>query len=252
MATATNQPPILDARQGKQPRRAKQPQSETALVVAAPTPIELLRIAVSQNADIDKLKQLMDLQERWEKNEARKAYVAAMSAFKAHAIVVVRDKVNPQYNSKYVSLGRLIETVTPFLSQHDLSAQWDLDQTSGIKVTCIIRHIAGHSESVSMVCPPDKSGSKNPIQEIKSAITYARACTFESICGLATTDVATQDDDGNGTSNGNLSEQVEWIGNACNIDELRKLFEAAYKMFAGNPDAQRVLIQAKDARKKAL
>jgi hypothetical protein len=223
------------------------------------TPGELLRMAISQNAGIEQLSKLMDLQERWEKNEARKAFVVAMTEFKAHAIAVVRDKVNPQYNSKYVSLGQLVGVVTPFLSKHGLSCRWDIDQAAGIKVSCIVTHAGGHSESVSMVCPPDKSGAKNPIQEIKSAITYAKACTFESICGLASTD-ATLDDDGRGgtdpqgISEDRISEFCTRMAKAENIQQLFDVFKAAYTEADATKDraAKATYIRVKDARKKEL
>src|ERR1700739_3106506 len=67
-------------------------ESGEALVPAAATPVELLKIAVSQNADIDKLTKLMDLQERWEKNEARKAFVAAMNQFKLSPPKIIKNK----------------------------------------------------------------------------------------------------------------------------------------------------------------
>jgi hypothetical protein len=228
----------------------------TGEALAVGTPMELLRIAMSQNADLDKLKQLMDLQERWEKNEARKSFVAAMSAFKAEAIVIIRDKTNNQYNSKYVSLGNLVTTVTPFLSRHGLSVRWELDQSEGIQVTCIVTHCAGHSESVSMNLPPDKSGAKNPIQEIKSAITYGKGCTFESATGLAATD-ANIDDDGNGASGkkfADLQERIDWIGNCRNTEELQKVFTAAYKdaRTLNDQGAMKELIKAKDKRRGEL
>lgn len=205
----------------------------------------------AQRGDLTMVEKLMDMKYRDEANEARKAFVAAMSAFKSHAIVVLKDKTNAQYGSKYVSLGNLVATVTPFLSEHGLSVRWELDQTVNIKVTCVMTHSQGHSESVSMVVPPDKSGAKNPIQEIKSAITYGKGCTFESICGMASSD-ANLDDDGNGTSGGELSEQIEWIANAHSLDELQRLFKAAYAKFGTNRKAQQVIVAAKDKRKAEL
>jgi hypothetical protein len=230
--------------------------NDSQLAIAAPTPVDLLKMAVSQNADIDKLKQLMDLQERWEHNEAEKAYIEAMSAFKANSILILTDKVNKQYDSRYVSLGNLVSTVTPFLSKHGLSVQWEIDQSSGIKVSCVITHVQGHREAVSMTVPPDSSGAKNPIQQIKSAITYAKACTFESICGLASTS-ANLDDDGNssaGMDQGWITEQCEWFANAKDITELQKLFKAAYSEASAANDrtAMAHLVKAKDARKKEL
>lgn len=230
---------------------------DSLAVAQAPVhgPAEMLYLAVSQGADLEKISKLMDLQERWQKNEARQAFIQAMSDFKSHAIVVLKDKINPQYNSRYVSLGNLVATVTPFLSQNRLSVHWDVDQSSGIKVTAIIRHAMGHSESVSMVVPADKSGSKNPIQEIKSAITYAKACTFESICGLAATE-ASASDDGNaaGDRYGDLPERLEWIENCQSDAELEKVFKAAYKEARDKTDQQAMqkLVTAKDKRRREL
>ena len=227
---------------------------QTALAVRPASLVAIIdKVAASPDFDVAKLKELIELHERWSAAEAKKAFVEALSAFKAHAITILRDKVNGQYQSKYVSLGNLVATVTPFLSQHGLSCRWDLAQSAGIKITCIMTHVAGHSESVSMVCPPDTSGAKNPIQQIKSAITYGKVCTFESICGLASTD-ANLDDDGNsaGASNGDLDEQIEWLQNAKDLNELQKLFKQAYLKFEGNKNAQRSLIVVKDARKKEL
>jgi hypothetical protein len=213
----------------------------------------MLQLLVKQGADADKLKQFMDLVDRHEAKLAKQAFTEAMSDFKAHSIVVAKDKDNGQYKSKYVSLGQLVNTVTPYLSQHGLSVRWDIDQTSGIKVTCIITHVVGHSESVAMVCPPDKSGAKNPIQEIKSAITYAKACTFESICGLASTD-ANLDDDGNSGGSIDLTEELEWIANAKDIPELQKLFANAYvkAQKAKDKAAMQSVMNAKNRRKAEL
>ena len=43
------------------------------------TPMDMLRIALTQGADIDKLQQLMEFKERWEANEARKEFDNAMA-----------------------------------------------------------------------------------------------------------------------------------------------------------------------------
>lgn len=163
----------------------------------AATPATLLSMAVQQGADLDKLEKLMQLQERWEANEAKKAFVVALSNFKADPPTIYKDKANKQYDSRYSSIGNIVNTTLPFLSKHGLSARWDVEQSDTIKVSCILTHVLGHSESTSMSAQPDDSGKKNPIQQIKSTVTYLKVTTFESILGLASTDANT-DDDGNG------------------------------------------------------
>jgi hypothetical protein len=51
----------------------------------------------------------------------------------------------------------------------------------------------------------DGSGAKNPIQQIKSTITYLKGVTFESITGLASTD-DNVDDDGNAAGSELITE----------------------------------------------
>lgn len=159
-------------------------------------PAEMIRLAVESGSDLEKLEKLLALQERWEANEAKKAYHEAMAQFKANAPKVTKDKQNLQYKSMYTTLGNLVNTVNPELSKHGLSASWDIFQNGIIKVTCKMTHRMGHSEHAEASAPADTSGSKNAIQQIKSTITYLKAVTFESICGLASTD-ANLDDDAN-------------------------------------------------------
>lgn len=154
----------------------------------AVTPMTMLQNARDQGADIEQMQQLMEMQFKWEANEARKAYMEAVAQFKAEPITITKDKINSQFSSGYTGIGNLVNTVNPILSKFGLQASWDIDQTNEIKVTCILSHSMGHSESRSMYAPSDSSGSKNPIQEIKSTITYLKIVTYEAVTGVASTD----------------------------------------------------------------
>ena len=170
----------------------------------------MIHLAIQQGAGIDQLERLWDMQLKYEANEAKKAYHFAMSEFKKERIVITKDKDNAQYKSKYTSIGNLVDSVTPILGKHGLTHKWDISQEGDmITVTCVSTHALGHSEKVSMQAPSDKSGAKNPIQQIKSTRTYLQAATFESLFGLASTD-ANCDDDGNG------------YGNVATIDEKQQ------------------------------
>lgn len=158
-----------------------------------------LDAAIKQEAPLDQLEKFLQLKREHEAHEARKEFYQAVADFKGESVVVVKDKVNTQFKSKYTTLGNLLNTVNPVLGKHGLSVAFDIEQTDKIiTVACNLRHRLGHSEAVRMSAPPDTSGgaSKNPIQQIKSTITYLRAATFEAVTGLASTD-ATLEDDGN-------------------------------------------------------
>lgn len=176
---------------------------------AALTPMEMLNAAMERGDAIEKLERLMDLNERWEKAQAKKAFLEAKAAFKANAPTILKDKENKQYGSRYSSIGNVVNTVNEALSRHGLDAQWDYDQgEKTIKVTCILSHPMGHSERVSLAGPPDVSGAKNPIQQIKSTTTYLKLATFEAVTGIATSE-GNADDDGNGAGGALITEEQE-------------------------------------------
>lgn len=166
----------------------------------------IVMAALQKGYDPAFIEKMMDLAERNEKNEARRQYFQAVADFKKNPPEVLKDKENQQFSkgekkAMYVSLGRLVTTVNPALGQHGLSASWEINQAEKmVKVTCKLSHRLGHSESVTMEAPPDASGgnAKNPIQQIKSTVTYLRAATFEAVTGIAATEEANSDDDGNG------------------------------------------------------
>ena len=167
---------------------------------AAVEPSRLLQIAVEQGADIDKLTRLMELQERWEASAARKAFNVAFAAFKAEGVRIVKNidvKDGPLKGKRYADLFAVVDTLTPVLSRHGLSASWRLtkDERDWLEVTCVLAHVGGHAETVSMGGPPDAGGAKNQIQARASCQSYLRRYTFLAITGMAAAD---EDDDGNG------------------------------------------------------
>ncbi len=197
-------------------------QAKYEVEVKQTTPATLLNLAINQGADLDRLEKLMMLQDKWEENQARKAYYEAVAEFKKNPPQVHKDMENSQFSkankkSMYVSLGNLVTTVNPALGAHGLSASWDISQNEkAIKITCKLAHRQGYSETVTMESAPDSSGAKNPIQQIKSTITYLRAITFEAVTGLAATGEANQDDDGNGTMEYITDQQLSTITDMIN------------------------------------
>jgi hypothetical protein len=168
------------------------------------TPAMLLQIAVERGADLAYVEKLMQLQERYESNEARKAYSAAFSAFKSLAVTIIKNKevtAGPLSGKSYAELHAVVNAVTPALSQNGLSASWRItkDDKDWIEVTCSLSHVMGHSESVSMGGPPDASGAKNGIQARASTVSYLERYTIKAILGLAEQD---KDNDGGHGSDG--------------------------------------------------
>lgn len=165
-------------------------------------PNRLIMLALDRQADPGTLEKLMALQERYERNEARKAYTQAMTSFKQEAPAVLKknDVVDFLTNKgrthyKYANLGSIVQEITAVMGKYDLSASWSTEQKgTDVTVTCNITHIAGHRESVTLTGPIDESGNKNRIQAVGSTVTYLQRYTLLAALGLATG----EDDDGRG------------------------------------------------------
>lgn len=162
-------------------------------------PAELINIAITKNADLERLEKLLILREKWDANEARKAYHVAMAEFKANSPQILKDRKVKYSTDKgtvgytHASLYNVTEKINKELSRHGLSSSWITQHNGNIAVTCKITHVKGHSEQTSLSAPADTSGAKNAIQAIGSTITYLERYTLLALTGLATYG---QDDDG--------------------------------------------------------
>jgi hypothetical protein len=227
---------------------------------AAISPMSILQMAVSQGANIDQLTKLMELQERFEANEARKAYSVAFSDFKAEAINIVKNmtvKDGPLKDKKYADLFGVVSAITPLMSKHGLSHSWKLskDEPLWMEVTCTIRHILGHSESVSMGAAPDSGPGRNAIQARGSAKSYLERYTLLAATGTAASGV---DNDGNTVAKemdlAEFDRIKVLIETAPTIAILKDTYMSALKTAtaAGDTAATRSFAAVKDARYKEL
>lgn len=182
---------------------------EVVQSIPTATPATLLNIAIEKGADLEKLEKLMDLQIKWEENQAKKAYYQAMADFKANPPAIEKDKHVKYQTSKgtteydHASLGNVTQQISAALGEHGLSAAWKTTQNAQkITVTCRISHSLGYGEETSLEASHDDSGGKNAIQSLGSTITYLERYTLLALTGLATQD---QDDDGK------TSEPINYI-----------------------------------------
>jgi len=222
------------------------------------TPIELLRIAVSQGADVEKLERLMLLQERFQQNQARMAFNAAMKQFKANPPEILKNKKVSFGNTHYrhATLDHVCDVVTKALSEVGISHSWKVSQDKDlITVACVLTHEMGHSEQTQLQGVADTSGSKNAIQAVGSTVSYLSRYTLLAACGLA----AAEDTDGKlpdkpGIDADKETEYLRQMSEVETVTDLEKVFKKAYKeaMAVNDMDAMRKYIAAKDTRKKEM
>ncbi len=213
----------------------------SAVMVADDKPLQplnhvsLIEFALAKNSTVETIEKLLALQERHEANEARKAYTVAMNNFKADAPTIVKNKAvgytakGSTVGYKHATLDQVSAIIGSALAKHQLSHRWNTEQNGKeIKVTCIITHALGHSESVSLTSFPDDTGSKNSIQAVGSTVTYLQRYTLLAASGVAVGD----DDDGAGHKTDCLAQDeldaiLQGIEACKNVDELKTAYMSA-------------------------
>lgn len=162
---------------------------ETELTVQTPT--DLISQAIDKGLDVESLGRLMDLQERWQANQARKMFFEAFTNFQAKCPDLRKTKKvafsGTEYH--YAPLADITRQISKELEANKLSYRWEIkDDEKSISVTCLVSHIDGHTERTTMTASPDTSGSKNAIQARGSAIEYMKRYTLIGALGLSTAD----------------------------------------------------------------
>jgi len=217
------------------------------------SPMSAMQIALDNKVDLAKVEKMIELQQKWDVIEAKKAFIRAMVDFKSNPPEIIKDKT-VGYTTKagdfvgysHATLANVTNTINSELSKYGFSSAWKQSQANGqITVTCVITHEKGHSESTSLSANADVSGGKNAIQAIGSTVTYLSRYTLLALTGLATHD---QDDDGYG------SEPTEYINDKqkSNIVDMIAATESDEKEFLKYIGADSIDTIPEKSYKKAL
>lgn len=157
------------------------------------SPDKLLELAISKDVDIEKLERLMDLRERYQKDEARKAFYRAMADFQKECPVIHKNKMTDFNTSKgrvsyaYATLDQIRAEIQEPLHKFGLSYRWEQkEEGSIITITCIVTHEEGHAEKTTMSAEADGSGTKNSIQAKGSTYTYLQRYSLIGALGIST------------------------------------------------------------------
>ncbi len=177
---------------------------------AALTPMDMLHQALSNGASVEMMEKLLTLQERWEGNQARRAFDEAIAAAKAEIPVINKNRTvdftstKGRTNYRHEDLAEIARIVNPILGRHGLSYRFRTTSpvNEPVTVTCIVTHRLGHFEENTLSAGRDDSGNKNSIQAIGSTLTYLQRMTLKASLGLA----ASADDDG--TSAGGVPDVI--------------------------------------------
>lgn len=206
-------------------------------IVSAERPYtDLIAVAINKGVDVTQLERLMELEDRWDKKNARKSYYRDMASLQAelrpvekkgHVVYEHRQDPNKSTNYFHGRLEDAVEALRPLLQKYGFSYRFEKteDTSAGnfsqmlITVRCIVTHRDGHEESNVMSGYPDSSGQKNAIQQAASTDSYLRRYTLTGAFGLV---FKGEDDDAGGPGiPAERDNQVE--GDYCPQEQFEKL-----------------------------
>ncbi len=194
-------------------------------------------LAANPNVDVDKIRQLLEIQERWEMNRAKAEFREAMATFKQNPPTILKDR-KVSYKRKdggiveynHATLGNVTEQISAGLGKVGITHGFRTNQQGPmITVTCILSK-GVYSEETTLCGAADDSGSKNAVQAIGSTVTYLQRYTL-----LAATGLATEDQDADGTvapaiqlmPDPELLEWIDGISQAPDDKEMARLVRLA-------------------------
>ncbi len=165
------------------------------------TPIDNATKFLSAGGDITQLEKMMELQERWEANQAKKAFHESMTKAQNEMPVVPRDKKNSQTNSMYSKHETIVTLAKPIYTGAGFSLMFYEGETkkeNHIRIMCDVRHEQGHMETRFIDLQLDMTGiqgkvNKTGIHGAGSTFSYGRRYLTCMIFNIPTGD----DNDGN-------------------------------------------------------
>lgn len=151
------------------------------------------------NMDMSILKDMLAMQKEVMAQQAIIDFNNDFSEMSKEIPVIAHTKKS--YSTTYTPLEDIVNIVRPILSKYGFSISFNNTQeTQGfVKVTCQLRHKAGHMIENMLILPTEAvTKGMNAMQAIGAAISYGKRYTLCGILNIATT--ADDDNDGFATN----------------------------------------------------
>lgn len=216
------------------------------------TPMDLLSLALQNNAAIDVIERLAALQERSLARQAEIDFNSSLNACQSEIPRIVPDLNNPNAKKKYASYEALDKAVRPVYLKHGFGLSFstaECPHPDKVRTICRVSH-RGHSQNYQIDITADGSGPKGGAMLTRPhADLAANTLGMRRLLRMIFNIVDTAEDEM--LTNGWLMERVEWIYNSRNPDELKRIFNEAFKQAKTDKAANAMLILVEARDKKA-
>ncbi len=172
----------------------------------------IARAASDPQCDTDKMKALLDMQERILNKQAEHEFTRAMARAQKRMKPIAVDANNPQTKSKYATFKALDQALRPIYTDEGFSLSYyeeDCPKENHVRVCVDIDHEAGHSRKRHRDIPVVTTGMQGKAMMTlthanASAVSYGMRYLHRMIWSIA---ISERDDDGNGAGAQTISEK---------------------------------------------
>ena len=225
--------------------KAEKPKKETKAVAVAEPKAELvpqnqsienlIGRAIENNTPVETMEKLLSMRRELKAEYAKEQFDKDMALFQGECPVIKKTKAGGQTNSGqvayyYAPLDSIVSQVKEIIQKHGFSYTIKTEtKESGVKVTCVTKHKAGHSESTDVEVPlGTKTGVMSASQVVASALTFAKRYAFCNAFGILTGD---DDDDSNLTKTAEKKDTAfDKLMGAVDKSTLEQLHDYKKKM----------------------
>lgn len=225
--------------------------------------LELLSIALHNNAAIDVIERLAALQEKAMMRNAELAFNEAMNAAQAEVVRVIPKRDNNQTGSKYAGYDDLDKMIRPVYIKHGFSLSFDTDPSvpptvEMVRVLCRVSHRDGHTRTYHYDMPADGKGPKGGDVMTKTHARAAAGSYGMRYLLKMIFNIAIGEDDRDGNSQGMDGQTVEdWVNEihaSATLQDLSVIYGRAFNAAQSLKDnnARKIFMASRDDRRAKL
>lgn len=213
--------------------------------------MDLLQVALSKDAGIDIIERLAALQEKALAKQAEQSFFRALHLAQEEVPPIEPNKQVKTSGGKvmyeYASYEQLDKALRPIYIKHGMAIAFSgAEGPAGkVRVLCTVSHRDGHAERYQLDLAIDPGAAQLTKTDAElSAQSKAKRRILRNIFNIV-------DDleDEAGMTNGELAEQIEWLENANNPAELKRLYNQAANLALDKAD-KNAIAALKTARAK--
>lgn len=219
------------------------------------TPMDLLQVALSKDAAIDVIERLAALQEKALAKGAEQSFFRALHLAQEEAPSIEPNKEVKTSGGKlmyrYASYEQLDKALRPIYIKHGMAIAFSGAEapTGKVRVLCCVSHRDGHAERYQLDLAIDQGAAQLTKTDAElAAQSKAKRRILRNIFNI----VDDLEDEANASTNGEVMEAVEKIMDAGDKDLINHYYREAYKQFEADPNAIKVILEAKHKRTKQL